>query len=238
MKILREDDIEKAVARYGMLPFFRNNIKGFSIEEMTPPYLLFGGNEDEGAWEWKGPVIRRRTSLYGKFFNKKAGFVSAELMPHFLNWRRSLHTPAPGSNEEMLLDIIMVNDRILSTHLREYINGDSYSRRRTAYDLPELENLRVADDKPKKVTRHTLEPALQKLQMSGRLCISDFRYKLTKRGQRYGWGVAEYATPETLFDADELRAGCSPEESRRYLIERLKSSTGASEKEVEKLIKF
>ncbi len=31
------------------------------------------------------------------------------------------------------------------------------------------------------------------------MLISDFKYKEDKRGRRYGWGVAEYSTPEKLF---------------------------------------
>ena len=44
-------ELEEAPAKYGILPFFRNNIRGFSVEEMTAPGLLFGGNEIEGCWE-------------------------------------------------------------------------------------------------------------------------------------------------------------------------------------------
>ena len=35
------DDLIAAVEQYGFLPFFRNEIHGFSIEELCPPELWF-----------------------------------------------------------------------------------------------------------------------------------------------------------------------------------------------------
>ncbi|MFR2172976.1 MAG: hypothetical protein ACLS5Z_06340 [Clostridium fessum] len=68
------DGLIAAVEQYGFLPFFRNEIHGFSIEELCPPELWFADDVD-GPWEWKGPVARSGKCLYGKLFNKKAGFV-------------------------------------------------------------------------------------------------------------------------------------------------------------------
>lgn len=72
-----------------MLPFFSNNIPGFSVEEMAAPGKLFG--RDDGCWEWKGPVIHEMTTAYGKFFRRKSGFVARELYPDFINYRRSAY---------------------------------------------------------------------------------------------------------------------------------------------------
>lgn len=221
MKIITtQSELEGAVHKFGLLPFFPNNIKGFSIQEMTPPGLLFGGNEYDGCWEWKGPVVRNRTTAYGKFFRRKAGFVSRELLPFFLKWRRSRYDIKPGSTEEMIYDIISINDKMTSTDLRETISGKP--RKRTAFDLPDLQP-DTADfiDFPngKRPSRHTLESPLQKLQMSGLICISDFRYKQTKKGEKYGWGVAEYSTPEMLFDPEDLKTDLTAEESLNYIID-------------------
>ena len=46
------DDLIAAVEQYGFLPFFRNEIHGFSIEELCPPELWFADDVD-GPWEWK-----------------------------------------------------------------------------------------------------------------------------------------------------------------------------------------
>lgn len=79
------------------MPFFRNVIPGFSIEEMTPPELLFGDDFEKGPWQWKGPIIAKWESAYGKFFQKKAGSVSLEWLPDFMNWIRSLYPLKEGS---------------------------------------------------------------------------------------------------------------------------------------------
>lgn len=218
MLISTQAELEEAALSYGLLPFFPNNIRGFSVEEMTAPGMLFGGNEYEGCWEWKGPVVRNRTTAYGKFFRKKAGFVSLELLPCFLKMRRERFKMKPGSIDEMVYDIISINGSMTSTDLRAAMFGTR--KKRQAGDVPDI--LTGEDIKP--VSRHSLEGPLQRLQMAGLVCISDFRYKQTRRGERYGWGVAEYSTPEMLFDYIALREktdGMTAEECGDLIIERV-----------------
>lgn len=80
-------DIEARCAELGFLPFFRCGIPGFSVEEMVAPEYWF--TDEEGAWEWKGPVIREGHCAYGKLFARKAGFVSRKWLPDLTNYRRS-----------------------------------------------------------------------------------------------------------------------------------------------------
>ena len=49
------DDLIAAVEKYGFLPFFRNEIPSFSVEELCTPELWFADDAD-GPWEWKGPA--------------------------------------------------------------------------------------------------------------------------------------------------------------------------------------
>lgn len=239
MKIRSKEELEEAISRFGILPFFRNNVRGLSIEEMAPPSLLFGGNEFDGCWEWKGPVIRKRTSAYGKFFKRKAGFVNEVLLPHFLNFRRSQFSIIEGSKEEMIYDIIGINDKITSTELREGILGLQIDRKRTMYDLPDLENPSIlpAANERKKPGRHALETPLQYLQMGGYVCISDFRYKITRRGERYGWGVAEYSLPENIFQREHLIVKETPDESLELMVQYVSERFSRSkELEIRKLL--
>lgn len=91
MAIERQEQVEEIIREWGFLPFFKNGIEGFSIEEMTPPELLFGDDFNQGPWGWKGPIIAKWESAYGKFFKGKAGYVSLEWLPDFINWRRSAY---------------------------------------------------------------------------------------------------------------------------------------------------
>lgn len=230
MRITSKEQLERAALDFGLLPFFANNIPGLSVEEMAAPGMLFGGNDDYGCWEWKGPVIREQTTAYGKFFNRKAGFVSLELLPDFLNYRRSTFSIAPGSQEELILDVIRQHEGMSSTELKRAIFGTPNRKRRPDDLVSTLEYVR-----PK---RHSLEGALQRLQMGGRLLIADFEYKLTARGDRYGWGVAVYSTPEIWFERRFGDIGRTPEESLEYLVSRLREKLpGVDPSEIRKLLK-
>ena len=80
------NDLKTAVTELGFVPFFENSIPSFSIEEHVDPRIWFS-NED-GPWEWKGPVINEIGCAYGKFFEKKAVYISREWFPDFANYRR------------------------------------------------------------------------------------------------------------------------------------------------------
>ena len=85
-KLTSAEDLAELVEEIGFLPFFRSGIEGFSVEECTPPELWF--TDEEGPWEWKGPVIRSTHCAYGKFFRGKAMYISGRLFPNFANFRR------------------------------------------------------------------------------------------------------------------------------------------------------
>lgn len=212
--IASKEELEGAALRFGMLPFFTNRIPGFSVEEMAAPGMLFGETHDDyGCWEWKGPVIQEQTTAYGKFFNRKAGFVSLELLPDFLNYRRNAYPIKPDSPEQTILDIIRENEGLSSTELKRMIFG-APSRRRKPENLVEA----MEYVKPK---RHSLEAPLQRLQMGGELLIADFEYKFTARGERYGWGVALYSTPEIWFERNFEVTDRTPSESFDFLVDSL-----------------
>ena len=56
------------------------------------------------------------------------------------------------------------------------------------------------------------------------MVISDFVYETDKYGRKYGWGVAEYSTPERTFGDDFCRKVYmhSPEESYIKVLSHLK----------------
>lgn len=88
--------------------------------------------------------------------------------------------------------------------------GFARGRRRTADDL--------VDDMPGAV-KIPLEPILTRLMMSMRVVISDFEYNTDRHGRPYGWGVARYTTPESLYG--RLDAGCTPQESHDKMVQHL-----------------
>lgn len=200
------DDLISAVEQYGFLPFFRNEIPGFSVEELCAPELWFADDE-AGPWEWKGPVARSGKCLYGKIFHKKAGFVSREWIPDFVNFRRDGYDfearwddGLASYKDKGICEIILEKERILSRHLRESLNY-------------------------RKGGNTGFETCITRLQMQSYVCIADFVYPQDKHGRPYGWGVAQYTTPEALFGYDLITSAYQrdPQESSERMLRQLSS---------------
>ncbi|MBE6632459.1 MAG: hypothetical protein E7623_07150 [Ruminococcaceae bacterium] len=216
-----KEDILKKTEEYGFLPFFKNSIDGFSIEEMCPPELWFAPDK-EGPWEWKGPLARSGMCIYGKFFNGKAGFISREWAPHFLNYRRD------GYDYDSRCDDGLSFYRDSEIYETVASRGSVLSK-----DLKLLCNY-VKDGKK------GFDTFITRLQMQGYICISDFKYMVDKHGKEYGWGVAVYSTPENILGCDHIRSAyCEdPKESYEKIKGRIRELfPHTAEKNIEKLMK-
>ena len=57
------------------------------------------------------------------------------------------------------------------------------------------------------------------------VCIDDFEYLISKKGEPYGWVLARYCTPEAmypeLFPIEAHVSGRTPEESRTRIVDHL-----------------
>lgn len=70
--------------------------------------------------------------------------------------------------------------------------------------------------------------------------ISDFVYEKDRLGRTYGWGVAEYATPEKLFGEQFTSAiyQCEPRESYARILAHLRNLLpNVDEKEIDRFLK-
>lgn len=210
----------------GFLPFFKNEIPEFSVEEFTPANLWFS-DENEGPWEWKGPVLRNGNCAYGKLFQKKAGFVSMEWFPDLANYRRARYglKEDPLENMERLIyDTVVEHESLLSKEIKALCGFRKKQVKKNANPFdswvsPEVKAL-LTDDKPKK---EGFETVITRLQMGTWLIVADFEYLYNKHGDPYGWGIARYTTPEALFGKNRILVGShrSPEESKQCLTEYL-----------------
>ena len=85
------------------------------------------------------------------------------------------------------------------------------------------------------------DTVITRLQMQSYVCVADFVYMLDKHGNPYGWGVAQYTTPEHFFGYDYISSAykTAPEESKQKIISHLKTLLpNADEDEILKLIKI
>ena len=80
-------DLVDAIETFGIIPYFATSVPGFSLEEHCSPSVLWS-DDDNNTWEWKGPVIRQSHCAYGKFFEKKAAYVSSDWFLDLANYRR------------------------------------------------------------------------------------------------------------------------------------------------------
>ena len=64
----------------GFLPLFKNEIPGFSLEERTVPEYWWCDDPERDPWMWRAIIARKHDIVYGKFFDKKAGFISRQLV--------------------------------------------------------------------------------------------------------------------------------------------------------------
>jgi len=206
MKTIRSvEELLTTVEKYGFLPFFQNKIPGFSIEEMCPPELWF--TEQDGPWEWKGPAAKSGRCIYGKFFGGKAGFVSKAWIPDFVNYRRDGYDFDARCDDGLvfwkdkdLFDTIAEHEVILSKELKKIRNyGKEGSK--------------------------GFETVIKRLQMQSYVCVADFVYMQDKFGKPYGWGVAQYTTPEHFFGYDYLASAykTNPAVSKQKMIDHLKT---------------
>ena len=82
------EEATEYINRIGFLPLFKNDIPGFSLEERTVPEYWWSDDVDKDPWLWRTVIARGKDIVYGKFFDKKAGFISKKWLPVFANYRR------------------------------------------------------------------------------------------------------------------------------------------------------
>ena len=153
--------------------------------------------------------------MYGKFVDKKAGYISMDWWPDFCNYRRHAYpTPAEGSVEETILMTLREHGSLITRELRAAsgFNGPKMRSRFDGY-----------------VTR---------LQMACRIITQDFVYPRDKHGHEYGWGWSLLTTPELLLGREACLCDRTPQESLERIKEHLRHLLPrATEQEITRLIK-
>ena len=174
-----KEDLAGMIRAVGILPFFTNSVKGWSVEEHIDPSVWF--TDADGPWEWKGPLAADKTCVYGKFIWNKAAFISPEWFGDLANWRRD------GYEWDSMVDegLASYKERLLMAYLEEHPHVLSkYAKRECGFTKG-------------------FDAVLTRLQMQTFVVTSDFRYSLTKEGVPYGWGNAEISIADKWL-GDEI----------------------------------
>lgn len=207
------------IQRIAFLPLLDSGIEGYSAEEMVSAecrYVVFpDGGWDWPLWKWKGPIVTEGNTVYGKFFDKKAGFISKQWWADFCNYRRSQH-PAPeeGSVEEAILLTLQEHGSMITRELRAAC-GFMGPKMRSKFDS-----------------------YITRLQMGCYIVTEDFVYPQDKHGREYGWGWSLLTTPEQLYGYDACQCERTPEKSYERLFAHLRQLLPeATERQITKLLK-
>ncbi len=193
----------------GFLPLFANEIKGFSVEEHVPPDFWWTGDREQDPWEWREIIAASHEAAYGKFFDKKAGFISLAWLPYFANFRRngydfdSAWEDGKVTRREKLImdvltdtnadgDMVWKDKQILSTELKKLAG--------------------FGKDGEKNFPGITTD-----LMMKLYLVTADFQRRKNKKGAEYGMAVSVLLPPEAIWGYDAITNAYAEEPADSWL---------------------
>ena len=209
-------ELVKWIKEVGFLPLFANEVKGFSAEEHVSPNFWWTGDREQDPWEWREIIAASHEVAYGKFFGRKAGFISLEWLPYFANSRRSGYDfdarwedGRASRREKKIMDFFIGEDE----------DGDSLFKeiQILSTDLKKQAGFGKGGEK-------NYQGIITQLQMETYLVISDFRRRENKRGEEYGMAVSILLQPESIWGYDTVTAAYSesPKKSWERQISRVK----------------
>ena len=171
----------------GFLPLFKNEVEGFSVEEHTNAKYWWTGHERD-PWLWRELIARSGKAAYGKFFDKKAGFISLKWLPYFINFRRD------GYDFDARWD-----DEKANYKAKKIMDCFDVKKEYFSYELKEVSGFGKGGEK-------NFDGMITNLQMQTYLTVEDLQKRKKKDGTEYGWSVAIYARPEDIWGRKVLSA--------------------------------
>ena len=228
-RIRSSKELVNWINEIGFLPLFANEVRGFSAEEHVSADYWWTGIREEDPWEWREIIAAGHEVAYGKFFDKKAGFISVEWLPYFVNSRRGGYDfdarwedGKASRREKKIMDF--------------YLSYDEEDPFKDVYilstDLKKMAGFGKSGEK-------NYQGIITQLQMETYLVISDFKRRKNKKGQEYGMAVSVMLPPEKLWGYDRITSAYNekPSESWRRILDHVKKLyPDADEKDIVRLI--
>ena len=211
LRLKTVDDAARLIRELGFLPLFSNAVPGFSVEERTCAGDWWSDDPARDPWAWRQILARTPGIVYGKFFGRRAGFISAEWFPAFANWRRD------GYDFDTLIDEGRAAVRAQKLMQPFLTDGQPNDAALYSFELKARAGFGKGGEK-------NFEGVLTELQMQSYLCIGEFRQRQNKYGQGYGWHIAVLCTPEAKLGCEAIARGYreAPAVSRRRIAEQLR----------------
>ena len=186
------ETMERAIREAGIIPFFKNVIPGYSIQELTLPGYWFDGDEDPlGPWDWKIDCLMSGDIAYAKYLcGSKASFATLAFYRELMNVRRA--ATVPDKNGEKIMACLEKQGSITIKEVRALLD----------------------------MKKGQADAAIAKLMHQCRVVKGAIERVYRGPEQSYvGWQVSYFCTPESLFeDIIPLQTDHTPEESLEFLI--------------------
>ena len=221
------DDLLELLRRVGFLPLFAGEIAGSSVEERTLASSWWSGDNQSDPWEWRIALAGHPEVAYGKFFDKKAGFIHKDFFPIFANYRRN------GYDFDSLVDEGLAKHRAGKIMDVFELNEEAVGKEIMSNELKEKAGF------GKDGGEKNFDGVLTELQMQTYLIVSDFRQRINKKGESFGWHIAAVETPETKWGYDFVSSRYSedPSDSWEKIVARIHSFfPHAEERQIQKIL--
>ena len=219
------------VDQVGFLPLFKNEISGFSAEEQVSSLFWWTGDPEQDPWAWRELIAADHQVAYGKFFDKKAGFISLGWLPYFANARRNGYDfdarwedGLASRREKIIMDQLTDKDsdgdmtfpdrQILSTDLKNQAGFGKNGWK----NYPGI---------------------ITGLQMQTYLVITDFHRRVNKKGLPYGMPVSVLQPPEAVWGYETITSAYheEPTESWQKIYDHMTAMyPGNKERDIIKMI--
>ena len=221
LRVRSWQELIRWIGEVGFLPLFKNEAAGFSVEEHTSDRFWWTGDPEQDPWEWRELIARSGQVAYGKFFGRKAGFISREWFPHFANWRRD------GYDFDSRWD-----EALTSRRSKRIMDRFTEQEEWFSYQLKAAAGFGKDGEK-------NFEGVITDLQMQGYLLVRDLRCRTNKKGLAYGWPISVYTTPEALWGYDHVSSAyrLEPESSRQRIYDHVRRCfPSAAEADLNKIL--
>ncbi|MDF2941373.1 MAG: hypothetical protein K0S01_231 [Herbinix sp.] len=204
-RIKSSTELSEYINDIGFLPLFKNNVKGFSVEEMTATDSWWAGKPEEDPWEWREVIAAQGEIAYGKLFSNRAGFISKEWYPYFADYRRD------GYDFDSRYE-----DGLASIRAKKVIDVLTECESLPSNEIKAFAGFGKGGEKG-------FEGIMSSLQMMTYITVRGFQRRRNKKNEEYGWSVAIYCLSEKLFGEEYVRSAyhLSPEMAKERIIERI-----------------
>ena len=178
-------------------------------------------------------IARRGRIAYGKFFDKKAGLISLKWLPYFVNARRD------GYDFDSAWEDGKVNrrEKIIMDHLTDKDDDG---------DIVFTDEKKILSTNLKKMAGFgkgglkNYQGITTGLMMKTYLVITDFKRRISKKGEEYGMPVSIMLPPEAVWGYEAVTSAYdeTPDESWQRIYDHVKEMyEEADDKAIWKLIR-